>query len=283
MTDHGTHDRYDTHDISNIWKLDLRRGNSPNPREGACLLDAVSWLEYGELGDHPSCVCPVIAAFGRGINDALSDTSRQKLKAYIPRLVGTVDRSAVQARAEYLAWQAIRLFAPLALDCIGLYASARILRKFRGNLNVAADVADAAAADAAHAAAYATAAVRAIDATTYAAVHAAAAIDAAAHAAAYAAHATHAAHAAADVVQAAHAVFHAAAAAHAADVAAVRAANAAAYAAAAVRAIDATFETKSDEAMFAALEGVLAIGKQAEPIEPIRLKQAVESFEKARV
>ena len=102
-------------DINDIWRFDLRKGNSTDPRDGACLMDAVSWLEYGTLGDHPPCVCPIIAAFARGVNDAMNDEERQSLKVYMPRLVGTVDPDSEQARAEYLAWQAIRVFAPSRL------------------------------------------------------------------------------------------------------------------------------------------------------------------------
>ncbi|MDE2469558.1 MAG: hypothetical protein KGL35_12630, partial [Bradyrhizobium sp.] len=144
-------------DLSTLWHFPLRMGNSDDPRNGACLLDAVSWLEYGTLGDHPPCVCPVIAAFGRGINDAMSDTSRQRLRVFIPRLVGTVDPAAERARAEYLAWQAIRVFAPIALDAAGRREDAGRLRGFEGTLADAARAANAArsAADAAGAAAYA--------------------------------------------------------------------------------------------------------------------------------
>jgi hypothetical protein len=112
----------------------LRRGHGIHPRDGACLLDAVSYLEYGTLGDHPECVCPVIAAFGRGINDAMSDEGRQRLRVFIPRLVGTVDPDSEQARAEYLAWQAIRVFAPLALEAAGFKEQATALRNFEGSL-----------------------------------------------------------------------------------------------------------------------------------------------------
>src|ERR1041385_3644499 len=144
-------------DISNIWQFPLRRGNSPDPREGACLLDAVSWIEYGTLGDHPPCVCPVIAAYGRGINDAMSDAGRQQLRAYIPRLVGTVDPENERARAEYLAWQAIRVFATFALDTAGHCADADKMRHFTGTLAEAAEAAEALAAT--------EAATRAVEAT----------------------------------------------------------------------------------------------------------------------
>jgi hypothetical protein len=193
--------------VNEIWKFKLRRGNSANPREGACLLDAVSWLEYGTLGDHPACVCPVIAAFGRGINDAMSDEGRQRLKLFIPRLVGTVDPEHERERAEYLAWQAIRVFAPLALDAVGQHKHATVLRNFTGSLAEAAWAAGAAA-----------------EAAAWAAWAAAGAAGAAAEAA---------------------------------------------WAAA-------------EDAMIAALEGVLAIGRQAEPVEPARFDAAVRLFEEAR-
>ena len=57
--------------MTDIWKFDLKRGNGHDPRDGACLLDAVSWFQYGTLGDDPPCVCPVIATFARGVNDVL--------------------------------------------------------------------------------------------------------------------------------------------------------------------------------------------------------------------
>jgi hypothetical protein len=226
-------------DINEIWKFELRKGNSKNPREGACLLDAVSWLEYGTLGDHPACVCPVFAAFGRRINDVMSDAGRQRLKLFIPRLVGTVDPEHERERAEYLAWQAIRVFAPLALDAVGQHKHATVLRNFTGSL--------AEAAAAARAARAAAAAARA------------AAPEAAARAAA-----TRAAAGAAR-----------AAAVWAAEEAAEEAAEAARAAARAAAA-------EAEDAMIAALEGVLAIGRQAKPVEPARFDAAVRLFEEAR-
>lgn len=206
--------------VKNIWKFALRRGNSHDPRNGACLLDAVSWLEYGTLGDHPPCVCPVIAAFGRGINDAMSDAGRQRLRVFIPRLVGTVDPGAERERAEYLAWQAIRVFAPLALDAAGLSAEAEKLRSFDGDLKATVYTAYAAAICAGYAGGHA-AAGRYCDAAYWA-------CDAAAGAAG------------------------------AAD------------------------RTVVEDAMIAALDGVLKIGRQAEPIIPTRLVEAARSFDLAR-
>jgi hypothetical protein len=219
-------------------------------------LDAVSWLEYGTLGDHPACVCPVFAAFGRGVNDAMSDAGRQRLKLFIPRLVGTVDPAHERERAEYLAWQAIRVFAPLALDAVGQHKHATVLRNFTGSLAEAAWAAGAAAEAAAWAAWAAAGAAGAARAATAEAAARAATAEAAARATAGAA---------------AEAAWAAAAAAWAAW-AAAGAAGAAAEAAWAA----------AEDAMISALEGVLAIGRQAEPVEPARFDAAVRLFEEAR-
>ena len=159
--------------IENIWQFDLRRGNSDDPRNGACLLDAVSWFEYGHLGDHPDCVCPVFAAYGRVINDAMSDAGRQRLKVLIYRLIGTVDPASERARGEYFAWAAIRVFLPLALDAVGKRDEAERFRNFSGSLKEAAEAARAVAAAAAEA--VAAAAAEAVAAAAAEAVAAAAA------------------------------------------------------------------------------------------------------------
>jgi len=239
-------------DITTIWQFDLRRGNSPDPREGACLLDAVSWFQYGMLSDHPPCTCPVQAAFGRPANDILSDAGRQRLKIFIPRLVGTVDPASEPARAEYLAWRAIRVFAPLALDAAGLPREAARLRKSK-TLKAADFAARAAAAAAA----------------TAAATAARAAASAAGYAASAAGYAAAASAAAADSVAAGYAADSAGAAADSV---------AAGYAADSAGAAGATVE----DAIIETMDGVLRIGRQAEPISPARVAEAVRAFALAR-
>lgn len=71
------------------WLFPLRRGNSPDPKQGACLMDAVSWVEYGTLGDHPPCVCPTLISFGILLNDFLPEAERQRMRDFIPLLSGT--------------------------------------------------------------------------------------------------------------------------------------------------------------------------------------------------
>lgn len=105
-------------DVRDIWRFDIIVGNSLHPRDGACVLDAVSWLMYGALGDHPDCVCPVIAEYVRLINDCLPHPDRQRLRAYIPRLIGTVDRHAESQRQDFLNLEIYRVYLPSVLRAV---------------------------------------------------------------------------------------------------------------------------------------------------------------------
>jgi hypothetical protein len=202
--------------MENIWNFDLKRGNGHNPKDGACLMDAVSWFEYGTLGDHPECTCDVIAAYCRDINDAMTDVGRQKLKIFIPRLIGTTDKAVRKDRVEYLVWQAIRVFAPFWLDKAGMKNEAEQLRNFTGDFTQAHIL------------------LKSIEKDAYASASAAAAASASAAASAYAA---------------------------------------TAYASAAA---------EWEPLMLAALDGVLKIGKQAEPLQAERVTRANETFHRVR-
>ena len=85
----------------------------------ACLLEAAAYVAGEPLSDHPDCVCPVLAAFGRAWNDGLpSDVERDRLlKPLIASLIGTKSTSEVEERRSYMAldWL-IRIHAPAWLD-----------------------------------------------------------------------------------------------------------------------------------------------------------------------
>jgi hypothetical protein len=181
-------------DLHELTIFNLAKGNHKRAADGVCLMEAVAWMEGEKHSDKPECACPVIGRFAIGINDRLPDEWRQRLVPFIPRLVGTRSKIHERERAEFLAWQAIRVFAPLALDAAKLPFWAGKLRAFKGTL-VEAQILARGARDAATAAAYAATAAAyaataaAADAATAAAT--AAAYDAA-DAAVYAASATHA-------------------------------------------------------------------------------------------
>jgi hypothetical protein len=67
----------------------LSAGVHLSHRSGVCALEAAALTAGERPGDHPACVCPVIAAFVRGYNDVTDDARRQDLLPFVPRLVGT--------------------------------------------------------------------------------------------------------------------------------------------------------------------------------------------------
>ena len=139
-----------------------------------CLMEMVSFLAGEKWSDSPICASPVIAAYGRALNDRLPDELRPHLTPYIPRLIGTRASREVEIRRGYVAADvAVRVFAPRALRARGLVVEAVRLESLE-------QIVDTATAERARAAAYAA------FAAAYAAAHAAYAAADAAHAAAYA-------------------------------------------------------------------------------------------------
>ena len=100
--------------------LVLRSGAHTSPSDGVSLMEAVSAIAGEPWSSSPRCTSPVIAAYARSLNDWLADDERQRLKAYIPRLVGTAEPDLELRRAFACADAAVRVFAPLALKAAGL-------------------------------------------------------------------------------------------------------------------------------------------------------------------
>jgi hypothetical protein len=92
--------------------LHLAKGSHPDRSNGLCLLEAVAWWAGEPHTDRPACVSPVLADFGRSLNDALSGDRRQELVRFVPLLPGTNRDGKDEARG-YLAldWL-VRVFTP---------------------------------------------------------------------------------------------------------------------------------------------------------------------------
>jgi hypothetical protein len=108
--------------------ITLARGAHKDRSNGLCLLEAVAWFAGESHSDHPACVSPVLAAYGRHLNDVLPDESRRLLIPFIPAMSRTADDGLDEARG-YLAldWL-IRVYTPAWLDLAGLSAEAGQLR-----------------------------------------------------------------------------------------------------------------------------------------------------------
>ena len=72
--------------------LVLERGGHASTDDGACAMEAASWLAGEPWTDHPKSVHPRVAAIARATNDALDDLRRQSLWPLILRSVGTGGR-----------------------------------------------------------------------------------------------------------------------------------------------------------------------------------------------
>src|SRR3954451_11534994 len=66
----------------------LSPGRHRNARHGACFMEMASFLAGERWSDHPRCTHPLLARLARLVNDATSDTSRQRLTVLIPEVVG---------------------------------------------------------------------------------------------------------------------------------------------------------------------------------------------------
>lgn len=118
----------------------LTRGSHKTAEEGLCAMEAVAWLEGLPHSDAPECTCPVIARFLRLGQDVMPDKIRQRLIAYLPRLVGTVSGPHEIIRAEIAARAAGAEFAWRALLAAGLDDHAAKAREvfLSGDLRIAA-------------------------------------------------------------------------------------------------------------------------------------------------
>jgi hypothetical protein len=184
--------------LAEVERRQLAVGAHDGPTEGMCVMEAVAWISGEPWSDTPRCACPVVSAYLRALNDGMPAGERQRLKALIPRLVGSRATTGVeQRRANLAADTAVRVFASRALDRLSRTERAAQLRALDpivgvGTARAAHNVVRAAAAEAPGAA-------RAASVVAFAAY----AADAAARAASTIAYAAYAADAAANAAFAA--------------------------------------------------------------------------------
>jgi hypothetical protein len=96
----------------------LEKGKHLFPEEGMCLMEAVSFVVGERFSDHPSCVSPALAGFGRTLNDGLPYEQRQQLIPLIPKLIGTVNPEKDQQDGLRCAHWIIAHWLPTWLDLV---------------------------------------------------------------------------------------------------------------------------------------------------------------------
>lgn len=109
--------------------LHLESGSHPSPESGMCVMEAVAYFAHEPFSDYPECVSPVLTAFLMSWNDSLADEPRQRLKRFIPMVVGTRTTPEDEDARAWLAtdWL-VRTFTPVWLDRAGLTEDAAALR-----------------------------------------------------------------------------------------------------------------------------------------------------------
>jgi len=110
-------------------KVTLAKGGHSSPKQGMCIMEAVSLIAGEKWSDHPECVSPAIGAFLRSWNDGLEDEPRQRLKPYALKVLGTNTGPADEETRGFLAldWL-IRVNTPAWLELAGLKDEAAELR-----------------------------------------------------------------------------------------------------------------------------------------------------------
>src|SRR5215207_8200100 len=111
--------------------LHLQYGSHSSYEEGVCAMEYVAWLAGEDITAAPQCASQVLCVYTLNLNDRWNDDQRQKLKPFLPRMVGTAGDGQDEARS-YLAldWL-IRSFTPAWLDLAGLSDEAQSLRDLR--------------------------------------------------------------------------------------------------------------------------------------------------------
>lgn len=98
----------------------LTRGSHLSADQGLSLLEAVCIATAEDVSDSPSCVDPILAAFGRSWNEGMrSDNERAQLKQYIMRLPSETKSVTLSQRLGWMAadWL-IRVHVPAWLSLL---------------------------------------------------------------------------------------------------------------------------------------------------------------------
>src|SRR5438128_1766407 len=104
--------------LKEIESFHLERGNHASLKEGACVMELVSYLANEPWSDHPKCTCPMLTGYAIALNDRFTNEHRQRLKPFISALIGTSthDNNLKIARVRLLRWRFVTATYPAILD-----------------------------------------------------------------------------------------------------------------------------------------------------------------------
>lgn len=110
----------------------LQRGAHNDRGAGMCAMEMVAWLAGEPHSDEPRCACPVLGAFVRATNDAMSDEARNRwLRPMVPQLVNTRATVAIERQRGFVVLDGlVRTLVPKSLRRDRLHAEADLLAGF---------------------------------------------------------------------------------------------------------------------------------------------------------
>ena len=107
-------------------KITLGYGGHKSPKQGMCIMEAVSYIAGEQFSAYPECACPVITGFMVSFNDTLLDNAARDrwIKPLIPAIVGSrvfqadgkKDADVLIRRSLIAGDAALRRFVPFTLD-----------------------------------------------------------------------------------------------------------------------------------------------------------------------
>jgi hypothetical protein len=106
----------------------LAKGSHPTPQDGLCAMEWVSYIAGEQHTDQPVCVDLPLRSFCIGLNDALDDDSRQRLRPYLGRCIGTAGDGRTSERGYLCLDWTVRTYTPTWLELAGLVEDAARLR-----------------------------------------------------------------------------------------------------------------------------------------------------------
>lgn len=109
----------------------LSIGGHEKVEDGLCLLEACALFAGEEHSDRPACVCPVLSAFLRKVNNLSFHDDETRTRVLVPLievLVGTQADEQVQVKRAYLLTEStVRELLPIGLNAFGLHEAAQAL------------------------------------------------------------------------------------------------------------------------------------------------------------
>ena len=115
--------------LAEIGALRLGKGAHESFASGAGVMEAVAYIAGEPFSDHPWCASPVLGALLRAWNDCLDDETRQRLKPYAARLVGTAGSEDDEERRREMLWEwVLGTLVPRWLETAGMHTEAERVR-----------------------------------------------------------------------------------------------------------------------------------------------------------